>query len=227
MATKNQIRDFSSMMLNCVDEKTLEKIDANELKKIIDNPKQFIKNFVQWINGGISIEEIVFLGSLKRVVSNLFLEHNKNFVLSHSFLPKEDGGFFGDVDPCVFDESFGEFDNIIESSPSKNLGVYELTERISKKDIIKDTQELGIYEEVNFAHIFEVYSKHYSKSKKTLTKKAPNIFWVRNKVGDLRTVQFLPGSEGWIVDVDPNDEIEYSAGSRIFLRNNKIIDSPD
>ncbi len=162
-------------------------------------------------------EKKVLFGRLEKVVSNILLEATASFGTRGFFKTKSEGGVFAYVDSDIFDW----FDDQVGNSPAKKLASYEFTEDITEESIISDAKTGGVYEEVDLAHVKQVCERHIVKGEKLLNEEGKaNLFWVRNKNGELCKVDVWLDVHGWDVGVsrfDPTDG--WRAGNRSFFRN--------
>jgi len=155
-------------------------------------------------------------GHLKKVVSDISLEATESLKIRDFFKTKDEGGIFAYVDNDIFDW----FDEV-RNSPAKELANYEFTKNITEENIIGDAKAGGIYEEVDLAHIKQICERHIIKGEKLLKDDgSSNLFWVRNKKGDLCRVRVRLYSGGWYVRVyEFSASLGWLAGFRSFFRN--------
>jgi hypothetical protein len=161
-------------------------------------------------------EAQVIFGRLKKVVSNISLEATGFFNTRDFFKTKSEGGIFAYVDQDIF----GWFDDEIKDSPAKEFAGYEFTEDITEESIVGDAKAGGIYEEMDFAHIRQVCERHFSGEKLLKEGGSANLFWTRNKNGELCWVGVWLSGDGWVVGVfkfNPSDG--WGAGGQSFFRN--------
>jgi hypothetical protein len=152
-----------------------------------------------------------------KVVSNIYLEATESFNTRDFFKTKSEGGIFAYVDNDIFNW----FDDVVKDSPAKELASYEFTEDITEKDIINDAKTGEIYEEIDLAHVKQICERHIVKGEKLLKENGlANIFWIRNKKGELCEVYVWLGGGGWDVSVSGfRASREWGAGGRSFFRN--------
>ncbi|MFH1608681.1 MAG: hypothetical protein ABH951_01525 [Patescibacteria group bacterium] len=196
---------------------TMERMEAKKdgelftsaLKKLVNMTPSALEKF-------LGKAQILF-GRLKKVVSGISLEATESLKLRDFFKTKDGGGIFAYVDSDIF----GWFDNEVKNSSVKELASYEFTEDISEENIVSDAKVGGIYEEVDFAHIKQICERHISKGEKFLLEDGKaNLFWVRNKNGELCMVDVYLDDDGWSVSVDKFDAADkWYAGHRSFFRN--------
>lgn len=154
---------------------------------------------------------------LKRVVSNILLESTASFKPRDFFKTKSEGGIFAYVD----NDLFNWFDAEVKNSPAKKLASYEFTKNITEENIIGDARARRIYEETDLAHIKQICKRHIIKGEKLLKENGQaNLFWVRNKKGDLCEVGVWLYGGGWgvrVCEFRPSDG--WGAGACSFFRN--------
>ena len=181
---------------------------TSALKKLVNMKPEGLLKF-------LGKSQILF-GRLKKVVSNIFLEATEILNTRDFFKTKSEGGIFASIDGDIFNW----FDNEIKNSPAKKLASYEFTEDIIEENIISDAKAGGIYEETDLAHVKQVCERHIIKGEKILSETGSNLFWVRNKNGDLCSVFVWLDEDGWDVYVRRfNASRKWSAGDRSFFRN--------
>ncbi len=181
---------------------------TSALKKLVNMKPGALQKFLGKVQ--------ILFGRLKRVVSDVLLEATVSFKISDFFKTKDKGGIFTYVDSDIFNW----FDSEVKNSPAKELSSYEFTEDITEENIIGDAKTGGIYEEVDFAHIKQICERHIVKGEKLLSETGSNLFWTRNKKGDLCRVHVWLDSDGWGVDVDKfNAPDGWDVGDRSFFRN--------
>ncbi|MFA5838680.1 MAG: hypothetical protein WC849_01950 [Candidatus Paceibacterota bacterium] len=163
------------------------------------------------------ISQQILFGRLKKVISNIYLEPTEHFNTRDFFKTKNDGGIFAYVDNDIFNW----FETEIHNSPVKELASYEFTEKITEENIVGDAKTNEIYEEVDFAHIKQVCERHISKGEKLLQENCKsNLFWVRNKKGELCKVSVWLNDDGWYVYVIGfYARSGWGAGGHSFFRN--------
>jgi len=162
-------------------------------------------------------ETQILFGCLKRVVSDISLETTEIFNIRDFFKTKDKNGIFAYVDNDIFNW----FDDVVKNSSAKELANYEFTESITEENIIGDAKTSNIYEEVDLAHIKQVCERHIIKGEKLLKDDGySNLFWVRNKTGDLCEVRVYLYAAGWRVSVGRfRSTRRWCAGYRSFFRN--------
>jgi len=162
-------------------------------------------------------ERIMLFGRLKRVVSDIYLEATSSFFISSFFKTKAEGGIWAYVDGDIAKS----FDDEVKNSPEKELSSYEFTEDITEENLIGDAKAGDIYDELDFAHIKQICYSHIILGQKILNEDGKsNIFWVRNKKGDLCRVYVWLDTDGWYVRVDPfSPQREWCAGGLSFFCN--------
>lgn len=182
---------------------------ASALKKLVNMKTQAISVFLGEVQ--------VLFGRLKKVVSSILLEATELLKTKDFFKTKSEGGIFAYVDGDIFNW----FDSEVKNSPAKELASYEFTEGITEENIIGDAKACGIYEEVDLAHVKQVCERHITKGEKLLKEDgSANLFWVRNKSGELCKVSVWLGSDDWSVIVYKFDASgKWSLGYRSFFRN--------
>jgi len=190
------------------------KADGNELlrkalKKLVNMSKENLSLFL----GEVQKQ----FGRLLKVVSGISLEETELFNTRDFFKTKNEGGIFAYVD----DDIFSWFDSEVKNSPAKELASYELTKDVTEENIINDAKTGGIYDEVDWAHIKQICERHIIKGEKLLKENGfANLFWVRNKKGDLCKVYVGLRSDGWNVGVPEfNPTARWNAGDRSFFSN--------
>ena len=102
------------------------------------------------------------------------------------------------------------------------MASYEFTKDITEEEIIVDAKTDGIYEETDLAHVKQVCERHIVKGEKLLKEDgSSNLFWVRNKNGELCGVNVWLRGVGWNVSVDrfSSSFMCGLVGDRSFFRN--------
>ena len=138
------------------------------------------------------------LSNFKRVASNISLKSTNSFKIRDFFKTNDNGGIF----IYVNDDIFQWFNHEVKNSPVKELASYEFIKDITEQKIFGDARTVGIYEEVDFAHIKQICERHITKGERLLKDNGrANLFWVRDKIGTLREVNVHWITDGWRVFV--------------------------
>lgn len=201
-------------------EKVAKQIDSKELQAVMDreDKSDLVDEFIQFVNNGCRIvaQTTKHISRLKKVVSDISLEKTARLNTRDFFKIKAEGGIFSFVDNDIFNWLETE----IKNSPAKTLASYEFTEDITEEDIIGDAKSAGIYEETNMAHVKQICERHITEGENLLSEKKSNLFWIRDKKGDLCLVYVWLDVGGWRVFVSMfYPSYRWLAGSRSFFRN--------
>ena len=156
-------------------------------------------------------------GRLFKIVPDISLKETEYFNTCNFFKTKKKGGIFSEVSWDIFIW----FETEIKNSPAKELASYELTKDVTEEDIVGDAKGGGIYEEIDLAHVGQICLYDFIEGKKLFKKNGQlNLFWVRDKKGNLCEVLVWRDADGWNVDVRRfNAPSRWSADSRSFFRN--------
>lgn len=145
-------------------------------------------------------KEQVLFGRLLRVVFDITLESTKSFNPSEFFKIKKQGGIFAHIDNNLFDY----YPDEIKDSVSVVLARYEFTKDINEEDILNDGRVGDIYTEVDLAHVKQICYRHIVLGEKILLENGKeNLFWTRNKKGQLCQVYVNLYDDGWRVHTCP------------------------
>lgn len=135
-------------------------------------------------------------GRLHKVIPNITLQGTQSFNIRDFFKTKKQGGIFAHVNKYTL----SYFHDDIVDSPAKELASYELTKELIEGDIVDDAKTCDIYEEVDFAHIMQICKRHITGGEKLLLEDGKsNVFFVRNKIGELCLVLVFLSNHGWYV----------------------------
>ncbi len=182
---------------------------ASGLKKLVNMTEPQLAEFLN--------KKQIHFGRLLKVVSDIQLEATKSFKTREFFKTKDNGGIFAHVDGDIFNY----FHDEVKDSPAKELASYEFTENITEENIVADAKSSNIYEEVDLAHIMQICKRHIIGGEKLLLEGGKaNLFWIRNKKGELCEVGVGLGVGGWVVSTSPFDPSDgWGLGRRSFFRN--------
>ncbi len=209
METKTSI-DLELMTTAMQRAQKQDSLFASALKKLVSSSEEEI---LQFLGRGWDSNKKAFR-LLKKITSDISLESTAFFDVRDFFKTKNEGGIF----TCVDSDIFGWLETRIKNSPAKKLASHEFVEKITEKNVVASAKVGRVYEEVDMAHVKQVCEKHIIKGEKLLKDDgSSNLFWVRNKNGDLCRVSVF-WHRGWYVSLHEfNPSFDWHAGNRSFF----------
>ncbi|HEY4715016.1 MAG TPA: hypothetical protein VIH31_00710 [Candidatus Paceibacterota bacterium] len=230
MKTISQLGAFFGMLFSIMTSKKFsslveEKIDFGKLQDVMNSEDKadLVNEFIKFINNGCKLaSEAVnkMAGCLKKVTEAIILEATADFKIADFFKTKDQGGIFAYVDSDIF----SWLSKTVKNSPALELASYEFTKDITEQGIIDDAKGGDIYVECDMAHVKQICERHIVKGEKLLKDNGQaNLFWVRDKDGDLCEVFVNRNAGGWYVRMLRfRSGDEWAAGYSSFFRNKDL-----